>query len=304
MPDNANPSRIIRTMAFVPAQDTSLALAAADTGLDCVGMDLEDLTPKTTKQTARDIFKDTAKALAARGVIVTARTNGFEEGMCEADLEAIVCPELHFVNMPKAESAKDVERFCDLLSKAEEKAGLPVGYTWVRPVIETSTGIRLAYEIAAASERVEYMGGVAGGFWGDLGATLGTIYMDDGRESLYLRSKVLVDARSAGLRFPVGGGAIAKRTAEAARSFALENKHLGYTGMFTQPVAENVAAINDVFTPTKDEVADWIETIPLLETALAEGRIAFRQGDRMYDVAGLQRVKEQVELATRLGLVN
>lgn len=304
MVDNANPSGIIRTMAFVPAQDPEFALKAADSGLDCVGMDLEDLTPRSDKQKARDVFKEIATALAARGVIVTARTNGFEEGMCEADLEAIVCPELHFVNMPKAESGKDVERFCDLLSKAEEKAGLPVGYTWVRPVVETSTGIRLAYEIAAASERVEYMGGTAGGFWGDLGATLGTIYMDDGRESLFLRSKVLVDVRSAGLRYPVGGGAIARRTAEAARSFALENKHLGYTGMFTQPVAENVAVINEVFTPTKEEIADWQETIPVLEEALAEGRIAFRRGDRMYDVAGLQRVKEQIALAKRLGLAD
>jgi citrate lyase beta subunit len=117
-----------------------------------------------------------------------------------------------------------------------------------------------------------------------------------------LRSKVLVDVRSAGVRFPVGGGAIANMNAETVRPFAEECKHLGYTGMFTHPNESIVSVVNEVFTPTKAEIEDWSATIPMLEEALAEGRIAFRHGERMYDVAGLTRVKEQMALAKRLGL--
>ncbi len=302
MADTANPARVIRSMAFVPAHEPEKALEAAEAGLDAVGMDLEDLTPRSAKQEARDIFRDVAKQLTQRGVIAMARTNSFENG-CEADLEAVMCPELHLVHMAKAESGEDVRRYEGLLAKAEASAGLPAGHTWIRPVVETATGVRLAYEIAAASERIEYMGGVSGGFWGDLGATVGSIYMEDGRESLFLRSKVLIDVRSAGVRFPCGGGNIANPTPDSYRRFALECKHLGYTGMFTAAKAETVAVVNEVFTPTQDEIDDWQEVMPILEEAKAEGNVAFKRGDRMFDIAGMGRVKAQLDLARRLGLL-
>jgi len=298
-----NTARIVRSLAFVPAHDPDEILAAADLGIDAIGLDLEDLTPASDKQRARDEFRALAKELDRRGVIVMARANGFENGWCEADLEAIVCPELHCVNIPKTESADDVVRFCEILSRAEKNQGLPDGYTWVRPVVETAAGVKWAYEIASASDRVAYMGGVSGGFWGDLGRSVGSILTDDGVESLFLRSKVLIDVRTAGVRFPVGGGAIARRDPEAIRAFAEQNKHLGYTGVFTSPVAAIVDVVNDVFTPTAAEIEDWVKTVPILEEAEAEDRVAFRVGDRMYDTAGLDRVRDQLALARRLGLL-
>ena len=50
-------------------------------------------------------------------------------------------------------------------------------------------------------DRITYMGGVAGGFWGDLGDTVGCIVGPDGDESHYIRSKVIIDVRSAGRKF-------------------------------------------------------------------------------------------------------
>ena len=298
-----NTPRVIRSLAYVPAHDEDRILAAAEVGLDAIGFDLEDLTPAADKQRARDGFRALAKELHSRGIIVMARTNGFPNGMCEADLEAIVCPELHCVNVPKTESAADVLRFCELLDKAESRNGLADHHTLIRPVVETAAGIKWAYEIASASDRIAYMGGVSGGFWGDLGRSVGTILSDDGTESLYLRSKILVDVRVAGVPFPIGGGAIARTDPESIRAFALQNKHLGYTGFFSSTDPRTVAVVNGVFTPTAAEIEDWLETVPLLEAAKAEGRIAFRMGERMYDVAGLDRVIDQLALARRLGLL-
>jgi citrate lyase subunit beta / citryl-CoA lyase len=271
--------------------------------VDAIGLDLEDLTPGPAKNYARVIFTSMAKELAAKGVVVMARTNGFAQGMCEADLNAVVCPELHCVNLPKAESAEDVVRFCELLHQAEIDHGLPPGDIRVRPVIETAVGIRAAYEIAAASDRVTYMGGVAGGFWGDLGATLGLIKSPQGTESLFLRSKVLTDVRAAGVRFPIGGGGISTPDADVVRRFALENKHLGYTGCFTDLRPQTIEVINDVFTPTSEEIHEWLAVLPPLETARAEGTIVVTIGEKLYDAAGIGRVREQLELAERLGLI-
>src|SRR5437588_4734659 len=45
-----NEPRIIRTMGFVPAHEEDKILASVDSGLDAIGMDMEDLTPRSGKQ--------------------------------------------------------------------------------------------------------------------------------------------------------------------------------------------------------------------------------------------------------------
>ncbi len=295
--------RVVRTLAFVAAHDEEAILRAAGTGLDALGLDLEDSTPGPGKARAREIFRAMATEIAARGVLVMARTNGFRDGACEADLDALMCPELHALNIPKAESAEDVLRFCALLDKAEAAHGIPAGSVLVRPVIETARGVRAAYEIAAASPRVTYMGGVAGGFWGDLGATVGLIMSELGTESLYLRSKVLIDVRAAGVRFPVGGGSVATEDPSLVRRFASENKHLGYTGSFVPPRRDVVEIVNSVFTPTREELAEWAAVLPRLEAARAEGTVVEVIDGKMYDTAGIARVRDQLDLAARVGLV-
>jgi len=296
-------AHVIRSLAFVPAHDEGAILRAADTGLDAGGLDLEDLTPGPQKRRARELFASVASELAARGIVVMARTNGFGDGACEADLDAIVGPELHCVNIPKAETADDVLRFCALLERAERAHGVEPGHVLVRPVIETARGVRAAYEIAAASPRVTYMGGVAGGFWGDLGATVGMITSPEGNESLFLRSKVIVDVRAAGVRFPIGGGSIPSRDPDAIRRFAAENKRLGYTGSFTTPSEEVVAIVNEVFTPTSAEIDEWRSVLPVLDTARAEGTVVVTIDGKLYDTAGVERVRDQLALAARLGLL-
>jgi citrate lyase beta subunit len=85
--------------------------------------------------------------------------------------------------------------------------------------------------------------------------------------------------------------------------FATENKHLGYTGSFVPPRQEVVDIVNAVFTPTREEVAEWTAVLPALEAARAEGTVVEVIDGRMYDVAGIARVRDQLDLAARLGLV-
>src|SRR5437660_6757539 len=75
-----NTGRIIRTLGFAPAHDENAILEIAGLGLDAVGPDLEDLTPRRDKQRARELFQGVAKELAARGHVVMARVNTFENG--------------------------------------------------------------------------------------------------------------------------------------------------------------------------------------------------------------------------------
>ena len=69
-----------------------------------------------------------------------------------------------------------------------------------------------------ASPRVAYMGGAVSRF-GDIHQAVGYRWTAEGRETLFLRSKVLIDAKAAGIRYPISGmwgGAATTSTACAA----------------------------------------------------------------------------------------
>ena len=299
-----NDPRAIRSLVFLPAHDPELIREHAEYGMDGICLDLEDLTPMDQKEQARRIYPEIAKELNARGIAAFARTNTLASGMAGPDLEAIVCPELHCVSIPKVETGAEVNEFCALLEAAEKKNGVPVGHTLVRPIVETARAVRNAYEIAAASSRIAYMGGVAGGWWGDLATSIGYTPSADGRETFYLRSKVLIDVRAADVPFPIGGVAAARRDPEGIREFAQENKYLGYHGMHCMSTAEIVQVVNEVFSPTPEEIDRWKVMLPRLEKAERDGIVASRMDGETVDTVGLQRLHQQLALARRLGLTD
>ena len=298
-----NSPRIVRSLVFVPAHDGEHALEVARRGLDAICLDLEDLTPRDEKAQARRIFPSLARELSALGVLVFARTNSLHRGMARDDLDAIVCPDLHCVSIPKASSSGDVDAFCALLEEVELRNGVPLDSILVRPIIETAAGVRRAYEIASASPRIAYMGGVSGGWWGDLSSSLGYVPTRDGRETLYVRSKVLVDVRDAGVPFPIGGGTVASHDPEAVRAYALENRNLGYNGFHCSADPAAIAIVNEVFTPTAADIEGWLALLPTLEAAERDGVTALETEGTTLDLAGLVKVRQQLDLARRLGVL-
>jgi len=83
----------------------------------------------------------------------------------------------------------------------------------------------------------------------------------------------------------------------------VENKRLGYTGSFTSPRQDVVAIVNDVFSPTKEEIEEWTAVLPVLDAARAEGTVVVMIDGKLYDTAGVARVRDQLDLAGRLGLL-
>ncbi len=61
--------------------------------------------------------------------------------------------------------------------------------------------------------------------------------------------------------------------------------------------------VNEVFTPTAAEIAEWTEILPRLEEAKAEGTIVIEVDGKLYDTAAIPRVRDQLDLAARIGLV-
>lgn len=293
---------LIRTLVFLGGHNRERITTVIAARPDAICIDLEDSTPLAAKDESRAAFADVAAEIAAAGISVFARTNMPGAGMDE-DLDAVMIAGLHCVSLPKVEAGESVADFERAVAAVEQRNGLAAGSVLIRPIIETAQGVRNAYEISAASDRVAYLGGVEGGIFGDLGGSLGYQQTDDGRETLYLRSKVLVDARAANVPFPVGGGMTSRKDAEGARLFARENRVLGYNGVHCAADPAVIAAVNEEFTPDRRDLDEWQAILPTLEEAERAGVAVAHVGDKIYDLIGLVRVREQLALAERLGML-
>ena len=79
---------------------------------------------------------------------------------------------------------------------------MAVGQVEIFPTLETAKGIYHAYQIATSSSRVPTLCGTAGK-GGDTARSLGYVWSKPGSETLYIRSKVLLEARAAGVAYPL-----------------------------------------------------------------------------------------------------
>lgn len=277
------------------------AMDAAKHKPDSICLDFEDTVAPKDKDKARKGFPALAKELHGRGIKVFVRVNPAPATL-EEDLDAAVCPELHCLFFPKSQGPQDIYQLSAALSKAEKRKGLPDGYTLVRPIVETAQGVKFAYEIAKASPRIAYMGGVAGPRNGDLGSSFRFIPTATGVEHFHIRARVLVDVRAAGVPYPISGGYTTDRSAAGIRAGAIETRAMGYQGSHVWGGAEALGIVHEVFTPAADEVKRWVQAIPAMELAKRAGVVMLEVDGQMEDTASLVWMKEGVALAKRVGM--
>jgi citrate lyase subunit beta / citryl-CoA lyase len=278
--DDAKP---IRSILFVAGSEQDEVLAAAGHGADAIVIDLEEpRTPysererEATRQRMRAFFDGAAAQAGSPRWFV--RVQPPDTGQTLKDLRAVMGPNLAGVLLPKVYGPEDVYRLDSLLTCLEAEGGQPLGSTVVYPILETAQSLRLAYDIAVASPRVQYMGGAVSRF-GDIHQALGYRWTEEGRETLFLRSKVLVDARAAGIRYPISGmwGGATDDTVGLAR-WANELRDLGYFGMMLGDPA-HVPMVNTIFSPTAEEIVYWQDLDRLTTEAEERGSGPVRYGD-------------------------
>lgn len=294
--------RIVRTLVYLGGHDRSRIREILEAGPDALCVDLEDSTPVERKDDARADLSGIAREAHEAGALFFVRVNADAEAV-DDDLAACGGTAVHCLNVPKVEHGRTILEFVEQFERSGVDFGVDTESIVVRPVIETPLGVVNAYEIASSSRRVAYMGGVEGGVNGDLGGALGYQQTPDGRETFHLRSKVLIDVRAANVPFPIGGGTTSRRDLEGCVEFARQNRMLGYSGVHCPADADVVRAVNAALTPTTADLEEWSRVVPLLEDVeRAGGGVAHVDG-RVYDPVALHRMREQLELGARLGLL-
>lgn len=298
----------IRSFVHVGADEGALAQAVAG-GADALFLDLEEpqvpYGPKE-KQRARALMTEYLGSNEEQGrrPLAFVRVPSPWTGETIADLQAVLSSGLAGVILPKTSGPNDVVALDAVLGCVEVEMGLPMGRTQIIPFLETAQSIRLAYDIAIASPRVTYMGGMVSRF-GDVHRALGYHWTPGGQESLYLRSKVLVDARAAGIRYPISGAwGGAPEDFEGLRSWGEGLRGLGYYGMLVSPSGIEVA--HEVFTPTLDEIESWRKLVAdaqAAESTSPDGRsdVSSEKPGDMH-LAYVESAQANLEWARQLGL--
>jgi citrate lyase subunit beta/citryl-CoA lyase len=291
----------IRSALFVPGNREDRIRKAPRFGADALILDLEDAVALPDKPNARPVVRKMVEELGGTGQTMMVRVNDFETNLTWADLDAIVCKELYCVMLPKVTGPEDVKRADTIIEFLERKNGIEIGTVLIYPVLETAQGMRQAYEVGSASPRVVHMGGLTGKD-GDIARAIGFHWTAEGHEAFYYISKVLLDARAANVPYPMGGrGWWDIQDLDGLRKEAILTKNFGHMGMLLIHPS-HVAIVNEVFTPTKEEIAHWKELIEAVEKCEREGSSVVTFNGMMVDTAHLKVARDMLKWASELGV--
>ena len=262
-----------RSLLFVPGHKPDWADKAVKAGADAVVLDLEDSVPDAGKAAARRQVRDSIERLRAGGARagLLVRVNGLATRLTGADLEEVVVPGLDGIFAPKIEQATDVLRYDALLDHFETRNGVH-GLRYVVPV-ETVPAIQNCRAIAEASPRVGAMIGPTAEH-ADIAREVGFEWTPEGLETLYLRSRVLLACREAGIH-PLTALWERLDDLDGLREFAVRGRRLGFRCMIAIHPS-HVPVINDVFTPAASEIAFYEGLITAYEEAARQGSGALR----------------------------
>jgi citrate lyase subunit beta/citryl-CoA lyase len=304
-------ARPLRTVLFCAGDQPDDIERGFRSGADSIVIDLEEPRtpcPESIRQEARAVARTFVDGLGEGGPLVFARVQPPSTGQTLKDLRAVMSPRLAGVLVPKIQGPADVHAADAVLTCMEAEVGLPLGSVMVYPILETAQALRLAYEIAMASPRVTYMGGAVSRF-GDIHQAVGFRWTAEGRETLFLRSKVLIDARAAGIRYPISGMWGGDRDDEAGlRAWCTELRNLGYYGMMIGDPSY-VPLVHEVFSPTAAELAYWQDLDRMATEAerAGSGRITYGDPNRgeghVVHIAHVGSARLNLEWARGLGVV-
>ncbi len=286
-------SRIWRSQLYVPANNRRFVEKAHRRGADAVILDLEDSIPAAAKAEARAALAKAVPSVGQSGADALVRINR-PLRLAVDDIAAGVAAGADVLMLPKCESADHVRLLAETVGDVERETGRPAGSVGLVAMIETAAALFRAVEIAAADPRL--VGLVLGSE--DIAADVG---MPPAPETLLApKQTVIFAARAAGLT-PYGlvGTVADYQDADEVRRIAELSKRFGVCGAACIHPSV-VPILNEVFSPSPDEIAKARRIVAAYEEATARGVGAITLDGTMIDVPVVERAKRLLERARRL----
>jgi len=293
---------LMRSKLFVPGSRPELFSKALTGGADGLSFDLEDSVREDRKAEARANLASflIGHTVAKSSKTIVVRVNPLDTPHFVDDLAAVVCANVHLINLPKAEHPDQIRMAARQLAELERDKGLNVnGRTPIGLLvnIETPRSLRIAHDLAAADPRVH---GLQLGL-GDLFEPYGI----DRRQVIAVQQAMFLVAMAAhevGIRAYDGAFANVaniesfKTEAELAKSFGFHGKSCIHPSQ--------VGTANAVFQPSAEEIA-YSQRVILAEAQALEKSVgAFLVDGKMIDKPFVDRAKHILSIAQQQGMVD
>lgn len=300
-----------RSNLSVPGHLKKMHGKASESLADVVMLDLEDSVPVDMKAAARDQVIESLRELNWEKKTVTVRINALDTPFAYRDLLEVAEHAGHVIDaivIPKVNHPGDVYFTDRLLSGIEmsKETGAVVG---VEASIETAEGMMRAGEIAGASTRVKTLVFGIADYSASIGARLVSISgHGEKEEELYPGHRwnfalghMVMNAKAHGclaIDAPYGNF----KDLEGLRRSAVMASALGCDGKWAIHPSQ-IDVINEVFTPSQEEIALAAKVIEAIAQAGAEGKGAVAVEGRMVDQATVRLASQLWQQARYLGLV-
>ncbi|MCZ2722648.1 CoA ester lyase [Marinomonas sp. 15G1-11] len=271
------------SLLFIPVLEERFIAKAPERGASAIVLDLEASIAHERKDEARAALFAAVEHLRPH-TQVTVRINSCWLDAYK-DLEACIIEGVSAVHLANCQSPAEIEAIDGLISELEQVRGLKPGAIQVVAMLESPVGVRQAYEIATASERVVALTlGVE-----DYATEMGT----KATESLLRPAayNVIQAARAAGVSPLVVPASMANFSDfEALERAAEYGKSLGSVGGYAVHPGQ-VVVLNKVFTPTEQEISQAKRILEAAEQAAIEGKGVFKVDGCMIDLPLIKRAE-------------
>ena len=296
----SNPIKMYRTLLFAPGSRPELLSKAQMGDADAMIFDLEDSVPLNAKDEARNNIADALAAGLKKPMFL--RISNPRAGDFMADLKVLAdagsLTNVAGIVLPKADDANDVQAVAKALQAIEAKHAIKEGSLSILPLIETCLGLRNGFDIAKASPRVIGMA-LASAEQGDFMVDLGGRWTPRSLALAYPRSKLVVDARAAGVQWLVDGVFMNLKEIDKLREECLIARELGFVGkMAIHPTQVDV--MHTVFSPSEEEVTYARGLLAAFREGEARGVGAVKYEGMMVDYANVRLAERTLSLAGAL----
>jgi citrate lyase subunit beta / citryl-CoA lyase len=300
------PVRMRRSELSTPGTSEKMMAKAAASAADLVFLDLEDAVAPVEKEGARHLIVDALNELDWGAKTRAVRVNSTDTVWCADDVVEVVRgagANLDVIIIPKVKAPRDIWFVDTLLTQLEAKLGLPIGGIGLEVLIEETEALARVEEIAGCCPRLEALILGVGDLSASQGMRLGHIgdiggaYPGDMWH--FARNRMIVAARANGLD-GIDGPFAAFKDPDTYRKEATWAATLGAAGKWAIHPSQ-IEIANDVFTPTKDEIAEALGIVTAVEEAEAAGSGSANYNGVMIDAATARVFRGIVDRARRAG---
>ena len=281
----------MRSLLFIPGDDEKKLAKGVGCGADALILDLEDAVSAARKAAARAItaqYVAATRALKTRPLIYV-RVNALDTPYWEDDLAGIMGSHPDGVLLPKARSGGDVHTLSIALNHAEERAGVDRGATRIIAIAtEVPVSLLQMHTYVGSSSRLEGLSWGAEDLSGVLGAKANREADGTWTSPYRLARNLCLFTAAAANAQPIDTVFVDLRDTAQLRVEAQLAARDGFTGKMAIHPAQ-VPIINELFTPTPEEIGLAQEVVQLFAQNPGAGVLAHR--GQMVDRAHVVRAE-------------